>query len=160
MIRIGQGCDFHRFDAEGCPLVMGGIQIPHPYGLKGNSDADVLLHAITDAVLGALAAGDIGKWFPPDDDQYKDADSAKLLETVLQSSVVSDWRLGNLDATVICEKPRLRPHIDKMRTSIAEIFGVRPNLISIKATTTEEMGFTGRGEGIAAWASVLLQRGS
>lgn len=160
MMRIGQGCDFHRFEVEegSRPLMLGGIEIPHSYGLKGHSDADVLLHAVTDAVLGALAAGDIGQWFPPDDNRYKNADSLKLLEIVLQGSTASGWQLGNLDATVVCEKPRLGPHINGIRKRLAKAFNVKPDYISVKATTTEGMGFTGRKEGIAAWATLILQR--
>lgn len=159
MMRIGQGCDFHRFDdTRDRPLMLGGVRIPDAKGLKGHSDADVLLHAITDAVLGALAAGDIGQWFPPNDPNYKDADSAELLRTVLESSVATSWSLGNLDATVICETPRLQAYINRMRDCIASLFEVNSSCISVKATTSEGMGFTGRGEGIAAFAALLLLR--
>lgn len=155
MIRIGQGCDFHRFIAQR-PLILGGVHIPHTAGLEGHSDADVLLHAVTDAVLGALAAGDIGAWFPPNDPAYKNADSMQLLQNVMASDTGAGWTLGNLDATVICEAPKLRSHVDDMRRSIANAFGVDIHRVSVKATTSEGMGFTGRGEGIAALAVILL----
>lgn len=158
MIRIGQGCDFHRFDAGDRPLILGGVRIPNATGLTGHSDADVLLHAITDAVLGALAAGDIGQWFPPNDPAYKDANSAELLKIVLDSPVAASWCLANLDATVVCETPRLQAYIDCMRDCIANLFKVNSSCISVKATTSEGMGFTGRGEGIAAFAALLLRQ--
>ena len=156
MIRVGQGFDVHRFQ-KGRPLILGGVTIPHTEGLLGHSDADVLLHAVTDAVLGAAAAGDIGQWFPPSDERYRGADSAELLRTVLRSPQLAGWKLSNLDATVIAERPRISPHVGAIRSSLACLFGVEAGLISIKATTTEGMGFTGRGEGMAAMAVVLLK---
>jgi 2-C-methyl-D-erythritol 2,4-cyclodiphosphate synthase len=155
MLRIGQGIDVHQAVA-GRRLILGGVEIPWEKGLKGHSDADVLLHAVTDAVLGALALGDIGQWFPPDDEQFRDADSRKLLARVMRDPRVAPWELVNLDATVVAEAPKLAPHIPAMRQSIAAIFNVSPEQISIKATTTEQLGFTGRGEGIAAFAVVLM----
>lgn len=155
MVRIGQGFDVHRLTADR-PLVLGGVPIPSDRGLAGHSDADVLLHAITDAVLGALAAGDIGQWFPPDDDRWRNADSAVLLQTVLHSAPVRNWALGNLDCTVVAEAPKLAPHIPKMRQTIAALFGAAAAQVSVKATTSERLGFTGRGEGIAAIAVVVM----
>lgn len=156
MIRIGFGLDVHRL-VEGRPLILGGKTIPHDKGLLGHSDADVLVHAVIDAVLGALALGDIGSWFPDADMTLKDADSVELLKTVLASERLAGWTLGNLDVTVICEEPKLRPHIDDMRANLAAVFARDVERISIKATTTERLGFCGKGEGIAAMANVLLE---
>ncbi len=158
-IRIGQGFDAHRFQT-GRDLVLGGVKIPHGQGLAGHSDADVLIHAVIDAILGALALGDIGGWFPDTDGRFKDADSGALLATVLRSPQLRGWRLANLDATVICQQPRLAPHAAAIRARLAEICGVGPERISVKGKTTEGMGFTGRGEGIAAQAVVLLEKGN
>ena len=157
MFRIGYGYDVHRV-AAGRRLVLGGVTIPWEFGLLGHSDADVLLHAITDAVLGALAAGDIGQWFPPTDERYRDADSRELLRTVLEDPRCAGWRLGNLDATVLAERPRLLPHVPAMRRTLAALFATGEDQISIKATTGEGLGFAGRGEGMAASAMVLLCR--
>lgn len=158
MIRIGQGVDVHAI-VPGRPLVLGGVRIPWEFGLQGHSDADVLLHAVTDAVLGALALGDIGAWFPNTDERYRDADSRVLLTTVLRSPQLGGWRLANLDATVVAQVPRLAAHVPAMRSSLAGLFD-SPELerVSVKATTTEGLGFPGRGEGIAALAVVLLER--
>ncbi len=157
MIRIGQGIDFHCI-TPGRRLRLGGVTIPWEWGLLGHSDADVLLHAVTDAVLGALAAGDIGQWFPPGDEEFRDIDSRLLLLRVLESPQFAGWHLGNLDVTMIAEQPRLKPFILEIRQSLAGLFAVAVDVISVKATTSEKMGFTGRGEGMAAFAVVLLER--
>ena len=155
-MRIGHGYDVHRL-VEGRKCIIGGVNIPHEKGLLGHSDADVLLHAIMDAVLGALAAGDIGKLFPDSDPAYKGADSLALTRRVAQVMTERGYRLGNLDATVIAEAPKLAPHIPTMRQNIASAFGVNADQISVKATTEEKLGFTGSGEGIAAHAVCLLE---
>ena len=155
-MRIGHGYDVHRL-VEGRKCIIGGVDIPHEKGLLGHSDADVLLHAIMDAVLGAMAAGDIGKLFPDSDPAYKGADSLVLTRRVAEVMVERGYRLGNIDATVIAQAPKLAPHIPAMRERIAEAFGVEVNRISVKATTEERLGFTGSGEGIAAHAVCLLE---
>ena len=155
-MRIGHGYDVHRL-VEGRKCIIGGVDIPHEKGLLGHSDADVLLHAIMDAVLGAMAAGDIGKLFPDNDPAYKGADSLALTRRVAAVMVERGYRLGNIDATVIAQDPKLSPHILAMRQNIATAFGVDVDQISIKATTEEELGFTGSGEGIAAHAVCLLE---
>ena len=157
MIRIGQGFDIHRF-APGRRLVLGGIEIPGADGLLGHSDADVLLHAVADAVLGALALGDIGHWFPDNDQAFKDADSRKLLLAVLQDPRVSGWRLGNLDITMLAEKPKIAPHVPAIRHSLATLFKADLAQISVKATTLEKLGALGRAEGMAAMAVILLEK--
>lgn len=154
-MRIGHGYDVHRL-AEGRRLILGGVDIPHEKGLLGHSDADVLLHAISDAILGAIGGGDIGKHFPDTDPQYKGADSLKLLVHVMELAVRKGYRLGNLDATIVAQRPKLAPHIPQMRANIAAALEAEVDLINVKATTTEELGFTGRGEGIAAYAVVLM----
>jgi len=155
MFRIGYGYDVHEFD-ENRPLIIGGIEIEHTKGLKGHSDADVLLHAITDAILGAASLGDIGKLFPDTDQTFKDADSKILLKEAYQQVLKKGYQLGNLDATIIAEKPKFRPHIDNMRDKIATIFEVSIEDVNVKATTNEKLGFLGREEGIQAQAVVLL----
>ncbi len=155
MFRIGQGFDVHQL-VEGRPLIIGGITIPYDKGLLGHSDADVLLHTISDAALGALALGDIGKHFPDTDPKYKDADSAKLMEHVWQLIKKEGYKLGNLDCTIIAQKPKMAPYIEKMRERIANLLEADISLINVKATTTEKLGFTGREEGIAAQAVILL----
>ncbi len=157
MLRIGQGYDVHAF-AQGRRLCLGGVEIPHARGLAGHSDADVLLHALTDAVLGALAWGDIGSWFPDTDEAFRDADSTELLRVVWEKVRSEGWALENADCTVIAQAPKLRPYIDKIRTSIAETLDLSVERISVKATTTERLGFEGREEGIAASAVVLLSK--
>jgi len=157
MVRVGHGFDVHRLVA-GRDLILGGHKIPSPYGLAGHSDADVLLHAVIDAVLGALALGDIGQWFPDSDARYRGASSAALLQTVLNCPEVQGWELLNLDSTIVAERPRLAPHIPALRDTIAAIFGVPPTRVSVKATTVEGIGGIGRGEGIAAHAFLLLGR--
>ncbi len=155
-MRVGQGFDVHAF-CEGRKLVLGGVEIPCELGLAGHSDADVLIHAICDALLGAAGLGDIGHHFPDSDPQYAGIDSRKLLEQVMQSLNESGWQVNNLDATVIAQKPRLAPHIAAMCETLAPLLEVDVGDINIKATTTERLGFTGRGEGVAAQAVVLLQ---
>ena len=155
MMRIGHGYDVHRL-VEDRKLIMGGVEIPWEKGLLGHSDADVLLHAIADALLGALALGDIGKHFPDTDPAFKGADSMKLLEHVVRLIQDKGYRVGNLDATIIAQRPKMAPHIPTMRDNIARICGVAPDRINVKATTEEGLGFTGTGEGIAAHAVALL----
>jgi len=153
--RIGQGFDVHRLQ-EGEELWLCGLQIAHDKGLAGHSDADVALHAITDAVLGAIGDGDIGSHFPPSDPQWSGARSAKFLEHAVKLAAEAGFAIGNIDLTLICEAPKIGPHRDAMRASVAEIMGVEIAQVSVKATTTEKLGFTGRGEGIAAQAIVGL----
>lgn len=153
--RIGTGFDVHQLVA-GRPLIMGGVTIPYERGLLGHSDADVLLHAIADALLGAAALGDIGKHFPDTDSAYKGADSRVLLRSVVVRVREAGWQVGNIDSTIIAQMPKMAPHIAQMRTNIAADCGVSVDCVSVKATTTEKLGFTGRGEGIAAQASALL----
>ncbi|MDR0247191.1 MAG: 2-C-methyl-D-erythritol 2,4-cyclodiphosphate synthase [Burkholderiales bacterium] len=155
MIRIGHGFDAHAF-AENRRLRLGGIDIPFERGLAGHSDADVVLHAIMDALLGALALGDIGHFFPDSDTRYKDADSRALLRQVVDEIESRGYRVGNIDVTVITERPKLAPHREAMRQTVAEDLRCAVECVSVKATTTEKLGFTGREEGIAAQAVVLL----
>ncbi|WP_341775216.1 2-C-methyl-D-erythritol 2,4-cyclodiphosphate synthase [Staphylococcus hyicus] len=155
MIRVGLGYDVHAFD-EHRPLIIGGIEVPHTKGLKGHSDADVLLHAITDAILGACALGDIGKLFPDTDPAFKDADSKQLLVEAYAAVKKEGFIMNNVDATIIAEKPKFRPHIDTMRQVIADLFEVEIGRVNVKATTSEKLGFTGREEGIAAQAIISL----
>ncbi len=155
-LRIGQGFDAHKF-AEGRPLFLGGIKIPYEFGLAGHSDADVLTHAIIDAILGALSLGDIGKWFPDNDSKYKNINSMELLDTVLKSSKLKNWSLVNLDATIIAEKPKLSLYSQLIQQNLAQSFNSNIEKISIKAKTTEGMGFCGRSEGIAVLVNILLQ---
>jgi len=154
--RIGTGFDVHALVA-GRRLILGGVEIPHSHGLEGHSDADVLLHAVADALLGALALGDLGHWFPPGDPHTAGADSADLLGQVVAEVSRRGWRAANLDCTVIAERPRLAPHVPAMRARLAQVLGVTLECVSVKATTSEGLGFTGRGEGIAAQAVVLLE---
>ena len=156
MMRIGHGYDVHRL-VEGRKCIIGGVDIPYEKGLLGHSDADVLLHAIMDAVLGAMAAGDIGKLFPDNDPTYKGADSLVLTRRVAEVMTERGYRLGNIDATVIAQAPKMAPHILPMRENIAAAFGVDPDRVSVKATTEERLGFTGSGEGIAAHAVCLIE---
>ncbi|HXG35437.1 MAG TPA: 2-C-methyl-D-erythritol 2,4-cyclodiphosphate synthase [Dehalococcoidia bacterium] len=155
-MRIGIGYDIHRY-GEGRPLVIGGVLIPGERGLSGHSDADVALHAIIDATLGAAGLGDIGQHFPPDDPAYQGADSGKLLTRTLEMVAASGYRMESLDATIIAERPRLSPYLAEMRERIAEIAGLEVFQVNIKATTNEGIGAIGRGEGMAALAVVLLQ---
>lgn len=156
-IRIGQGYDVHAF-GEGDHVMLGGVRVPHTKGVLAHSDGDVVLHALCDAMLGALALGDIGKHFPPSDPQWKGADSRAFLRHCDALLRERGWRLGNADITVICERPKVGPHADAMRAIIAADLGVEEDAVSIKATTSEKLGFTGREEGIAAQAVCLLVR--
>ena len=158
-MRVGSGFDVHAL-VEGRPLMLGGVAVPHTHGLLGHSDADVLLHAVADALLGALALGDLGHWFPPDDPRFEGADSTGLLAQVVAEVQRRGWRTANLDCTLIAEQPRLAPHVPAMRERLAGILGVALDCVSVKATTTERLGFTGRAEGIAAQAVVLLEENS
>jgi 2-C-methyl-D-erythritol 2,4-cyclodiphosphate synthase len=157
-LRIGNGFDVHALTA-GRRLVLGGVTIPHERGLDGHSDADVLLHAVCDAILGALALGDIGAHFPDTDSRWKGADSRVLLRHVASLALARDWRIGNLDTTLIAQAPKLAPHVPAMRANLAADLACGVDDVSVKATTTERLGFAGRGEGIAALATVLLVRG-
>lgn len=154
-MRIGHGYDVHRLVPDR-KLILGGIEIPHTMGLLGHSDADVLTHAVMDAVLGALAMGDIGKLFPDNDDQFLGADSIELAKVVASRVQESGWIVGNIDATVIAQAPKLAPHIDSMRARLAEAFSIDVTKVSIKATTEEHLGFTGEKLGIAAHAVCML----
>ncbi len=154
-LRIGSGFDVHRL-APGEEFWLGGVKLDHDHGLVGHSDADVLLHAISDALLGAIAGGDIGAHFPDNDPAYKGADSKELLRQVGKMVEQEGYRIGNLDATVCLQRPRLRPYIDDIRNTIAGILSVETGQVSVKATTTEKLGFVGREEGVAAYATVLL----
>ncbi|OCL19204.1 2-C-methyl-D-erythritol 2,4-cyclodiphosphate synthase [Gilliamella sp. wkB171] len=156
-MRIGHGFDVHRFGGEG-PITLAGVKIPYQYGLIAHSDGDVVLHAITDALIGALALGDIGKFFPDNDPQYLGIDSRILLKKVYSTIQAKGYQLVNLDTTIIAQEPKMRPHIDQMRINIAEDLNVHFDQISVKATTTEQLGFTGRKEGIACEAVVLLTK--
>lgn len=155
--RIGQGLDVHAF-TEGDHVMLGGVRVPHSQGLEAHSDGDVALHALCDALLGAAALGDIGKHFPPTDDQWRNADSTLLLEAVHRLLVRDGWRLVNLDLTIVCEQPRIAPHVAAMRETIADVLQSPVDTVSVKGTTTEKLGFCGRGEGISANAVVLIKR--
>jgi len=156
-IRVGQGYDVHAL-VPGRKLILGGVTIPHPLGLQGHSDADALLHAITDALLGAAGLGDIGRLFPDNDGRWKDADSRVLLRGALAAARAAGWRVGNIDCTVIAQAPRIAPHVDAMRANIAADLGIAEDRVNVKGKTTERLGFAGRGEGIAAEAVALLLR--
>lgn len=155
MIRVGQGFDVHEF-AQGRPLILGGVTIPHTKGLIGHSDADVLLHTVTDAALGAIGEGDIGRHFPDTDVAFKDADSAKLLEKVWSIVEEKGYQLGNIDCTIIAQKPKMQPYIPEIQARIATLLKSEISRVNVKATTTEKLGFTGREEGIASMATILL----
>lgn len=155
-MRTGIGVDAHRF-AEGRVLVLGGLEFPGSRGLSGHSDADVVLHALMDALLGACGAGDIGEMFPDTDPDYKDASSMELLERVMGAVRERGFGVVNADVVVMCEEPRVGPHREAMRSNIAQALGIDPGAVSVKGTTTEGMGFTGRGEGIVAMAAVLIE---
>jgi len=156
-LRIGHGFDVHAF-GDGDHLMLGGVRVPHGRGVLAHSDGDVVIHALCDAILGALALGDIGRHFPPSDPRWKGADSRRFLRHCAALARERGWRLGNADVTVVCERPKIGPHADAMRANLALDLGVDIDAISIKATTTETLGFTGRGEGIAAHAVCLLER--
>lgn len=157
MFRIGQGYDVHRLKPAR-KLILGGVDIPHSTGLDGHSDADVVIHALMDSLIGALALGDIGKWFPDTDAKYKGADSGELLSRVWHDERFADYKMGNCDITIIAQQPKLSPYIDQMRKNISEILECDLNQVSIKATTTEGLGFCGTQKGIAANAVVLLMK--
>jgi len=157
-IRVGQGFDVHAF-GPGDHVTLGGVRIPHEEGLAAHSDGDVALHALCDALLGAAALGDIGQHFPPGDERWRDADSRDLVVHVVRLLAERGWRPVNADLTVICEQPRLAPHVGDMRVATAAALGLTVDDVSIKATTTEGLGFCGRGEGIAALATALIRRG-
>lgn len=153
--RVGQGFDVHAL-VPGRRLVLGGVEIAHTHGLLGHSDADVLLHAIADAVLGAAGLGDIGRLYPDTDARFKDADSRALLRDAAARAAACGWRIENVDCTVIAERPKIAPHAEAMRANVARCLGIDASCVNIKGKTTERLGFTGRGEGIAALAVVLL----
>ena len=155
MLRIGHGYDVHRL-VSGRKLILGGVTIPYELGLDGHSDADVLLHAISDSILGAMAMGDIGVLFPDNDDAFKDADSLELLKAVMAKAEENGYTVNNIDSTILCQRPKLRSYIDDMRKNIAAACRCDISQISVKATTEEGLGFTGKGEGIAAHAVCLL----
>ncbi|PLT31304.1 2-C-methyl-D-erythritol 2,4-cyclodiphosphate synthase [Peribacillus deserti] len=155
MFRVGQGFDVHQL-VEGRPLILGGITIPYEKGLLGHSDADVLLHTIADACLGAIGEGDIGRHFPDTSAKFKDADSAVLLQQTWELVKQKGYSLGNIDCTIIAQKPKMAPYIGDMRARIAELLEGEESQVNVKATTTEQLGFTGRGEGIASQAVILL----
>lgn len=157
-IRIGQGYDVHAF-GEGDHLMIGGVRVPHERGVLAHSDGDVVLHALCDAMLGALALGDIGTHFPPSDARWKGADSRVFLRHCDALLRERGWQVGNADVTVVCERPKIGPHAQAMRAQIAADLGIEVEQVSVKATTSERLGFTGRGEGIAALAACLLVRG-
>jgi len=156
MIRIGQGCDIHAL-VPGRRLIIGGVDITHSAGLLGHSDADVLLHAITDALLGAAALGDIGRHFPDSDERYRGADSRVLLRAAVALLAQAGWRVGNIDATIVAQQPKMAPHIPQMVANIAADLQVAAGCVNVKAKTAERLGFAGRGEGISAEAVVLIE---
>jgi 2-C-methyl-D-erythritol 2,4-cyclodiphosphate synthase len=158
-LRIGNGYDIHRLVADR-PLILGGVKIEHELGLLGHSDADVLSHAITDALLGALSLGDIGTHFPPNDPQWAGANSLKLLEQVYRMVQDRSWAIVNIDSVVIAERPKLKPHISTIQKTLADVLNITPDQVGVKATTNEKLGPTGREEGIAAYAVVLLSQQS
>ena len=157
LFRIGQGFDVHVF-GPGDHIMLGGVRVPHECGVIAHSDGDVALHALCDAILGALALGDIGVHFPPSDERWRGADSVELLRHCVGLVAQRGWRLGNADVTVICERPKVGPHAASMRERIAQACAVELDAVSVKATTSEKLGFTGRGEGIAAQAVALMVR--
>ncbi|MBK7676987.1 MAG: 2-C-methyl-D-erythritol 2,4-cyclodiphosphate synthase [Candidatus Accumulibacter sp.] len=157
MIRVGQGCDIHAL-VPGRKLALGGVDIPHPAGLLGHSDADALLHAITDALLGAAALGDIGRHFPDTDEQYRGADSRQLLRATVALLLRDGWQVGNVDATIIAQAPKMAPYLPQMVANIAADLQVPVNCVNVKAKTAERLGFVGRREGIATEAVVLISR--
>ena len=157
MFRIGNGFDVHRF-GEGRKLILGGVEIPHDKGLIGHSDADVLLHSISDAILGAAGEKDIGTHFPDTDPRYRDISSIKILNEVGKLINSNGYEIVNIDTVIICERPKLAPYTDEMKKNIADALGIKSEDIGIKATTTEQLGFTGREEGIAATANVLIKK--
>lgn len=156
-LRIGQGYDVHAF-GEGDHVMLGGVRVPHARGIQAHSDGDVVIHALCDAILGALALGDIGRHFPPTDERWRDADSRQFLRHCRALAMERGWVVGNADITVVCERPRVGPHVDAIRTALASELRIDLDAVSVKATTSEKLGFTGREEGIAAQAVCLLAR--
>ncbi len=156
-MRIGTGYDVHQFEA-GRKLILGGVEIDHSMGLAGHSDADVLVHAVMDAILGALGLGDIGIHFPDSDERYRDISSMKLLSEVREKMEMEGYQMINIDSTLILQEPRIAEYADRMRENISGVLGIEKNMVNIKATTTEGLGFCGRGEGVAAQSIVLLDR--
>ena len=154
-MRIGHGYDVHKL-VEGRDLILGGVKIDHKLGLLGHSDADVLLHAVSDALLGAAGLGDIGRHFPDTDPCYAGADSLKLLEAVMEKLTCAGWKVGNVDSTIVAQRPKLAPYLPQMQRNLASVMGIEINQVNIKATTEEKLGFTGSGEGMAAQAIALL----
>lgn len=157
MLRIGNGYDVHRL-VEGRKLVLGGVEIPHDKGVLGHSDGDVLLHAITDAIIGALGLGDIGLHFPDTDEKFKNIDSAILLKKINETMLEKNFKIVNLDSTVVIQKPKLRPYIDEIKKNIASILNVDTEIINVKAKTEEKLGFTGDESGVKAYSVVLLEK--
>lgn len=153
--RIGNGFDVHQL-VEGRKLILGGVEVAHSKGLLGHSDADVLLHAISDAMLGALALGDIGVWFPDTKSENKDIDSTVILSDIFKKISAKDWKISNIDSTIIAQEPKLSPYIPLMQKRISEVLSIETSQIGIKATTSEKLGFVGRGEGIACMSSILI----
>ncbi|HJV36641.1 2-C-methyl-D-erythritol 2,4-cyclodiphosphate synthase [Geomonas sp.] len=158
-MRIGNGYDVHRL-VEGRKLILCGVDVPYAKGLLGHSDADVALHALSDAILGAIGEGDIGRHFPDTDPAYKGADSMKLLRHVMDLAEAKGYRIGNVDVTIVAQRPKLAPFIQQMRENVARALGSEVERVNVKATTTEELGFAGRGEGIASYAVALLEQKS
>ncbi|MBQ1469127.1 MAG: 2-C-methyl-D-erythritol 2,4-cyclodiphosphate synthase [Solobacterium sp.] len=156
-MRIGQSTDIHRLK-EGRKLILGGVEIPHTMGLDGHSDADALTHAVAEAILGALALGDLGHWFPDTDPKWEGADSLKILAEVVRMMKERGYRIGNVDSLILIEKPKMAPHIEQMRTNFARVLECDIDQVSVKATRGEKMGFVGRQEGVTAQAVVLLER--
>ena len=156
-VRIGQGYDVHAL-AEGLPMWLGGVQIPSATGFVAHSDGDVAIHALCDALLGARAMGDIGHLFPDSSDEWKDVDSKILLDIVSRKVQTDGWTIGNVDITIALQAPKVAPFIDEMRETLSEVMGISPDRVSVKATTTERLGFVGRGEGCEVWAVTILQR--
>ena len=156
-MRVGIGYDVHKL-VENRKLLLCGVEFDYPLGLLGHSDADVALHAVADAVLGAAGAGDIGQWFPDNDPAFKDADSGKLLQFIMASNELANYRIGNVDMVIICQQPKILPQVPAMKENLAKLLNCTAEQISIKGKTTEKLGYTGRGEGIAAQAVVLLEK--
>ena len=154
-MRVGIGYDSHRF-ASGRPLILGGVRIPHELGLAGHSDADVVAHAVTDALLGAAGLGDIGAHFPPDDERWRGADSIELLRAAVRILEERNYQVVNVDVTLVCEEPRIRPHVEAMRARLADALAISPENVSVKGKTNEQMGWIGRGEGVAGMAVALI----
>ena len=154
-MRVGIGYDSHRF-VSGRPLILGGVRIPHEQGLAGHSDADVVAHAVTDAILGAAALGDIGSHFPPDDERWRDADSIEMLREAVRILEERNYQVVNVDVTLVLEQPKVRPHVDAMRARLADALSISPENVSVKGKTNEQMGWIGRGEGIAGMAVALI----